>query len=50
MEAKTEQVMCDVPRTMYAIGGRQFGAATGEQAAANVREKMVSAVRVCVAV
>ena len=42
MEAKMEQVMCDVPRTTYNIGGREFGAATGEQAAAHVREKKVS--------
>ena len=44
MEAKAEQVMCDVPRTMYIIGGHEFGAATGEQAVANVEEKKVRVV------
>ena len=39
-----EQVMCDVPRTTYVIGGQEFGAATGEQAAANVKEKKVCVV------
>ena len=41
LEAKAEQIMCDVPRTVYLIGGQEFGAATGEHAATNVREKKV---------
>ena len=40
--------MCDVPRTIYAIGGQEFGAATGEQAAGNVLEKKVRQLRYCV--